>query len=729
MATLNVELIQTIALQLNVTVQQVEKVLELLNEGNTVPFIARYRKEQTGALDEEQIRAIHKEYEYQNQLQERKEDVLRLIGEKGKLTKELQEKILAAEKLAEVEDLYRPYKEKRKTRATEAIRKGLEPLAHYLLSFPKENLILEEASKYINEEKEVHDAQEALQGAKDIIAEIVSDDADIRKMVKKYFHEEGHLTSKVRDESLDERKVYQIYYEFSEPVRSIVSHRILAMNRGEKEKVLRVSIEEPVDKILDHIKQHYIKDSKSPATSYVLDAIEDGYKRLIKPSIEREIRAELKDVAEEQAIRIFAENLRQLLLQPPMKDKIVLGVDPAYRTGCKLAVVNETGKLLKIDVIYPHEKFKGENVNERRIEEAKRIVKDLIETYKVDIIAIGNGTASRETESFISDVISELSTDVGYVIVNEAGASVYSASELAKEEFPELNVEERSAISIARRMQDPLSELVKIDPKSIGVGQYQHDVTQSKLSESLDFVVETTVNRVGVNVNSASEALLRYVSGCNARVAKNIVKYRDENGKFTNRKQLLDVPRLGPKAYEQAVGFLRILDGNEPLDRTEIHPENYDNARKILEVLGFSTNDLGTDALKEAVEKVDRERLMHITGLGVHTLNDILNAFVSPTRDPRDEFEQPILKKGVLELEDLEVGMELQGTVRNVVDFGAFVDCGVTEDGLVHISKLSHRFVKHPMDVVQVGDIVTVYVDNVDLERRRLGLSMIPPRK
>ena len=729
MATLNVELIQTIALQLNVTVQQVEKVLELLNEGNTVPFIARYRKEQTGALDEEQIRAIHKEYEYQNQLQERKEDVLRLIGEKGKLTKELQEKILAAEKLAEVEDLYRPYKEKRKTRATEAIRKGLEPLAHYLLSFPKENLILEEASKYINEEKEVHDAQEALQGAKDIIAEIVSDDADIRKMVKKYFHEEGHLTSKVRDESLDERKVYQIYYEFSEPVRSIVSHRILAMNRGEKEKVLRVSIEEPVDKILDHIKQHYIKDSESPATSYVLDAIEDGYKRLIKPSIEREIRAELKDVAEEQAIRIFAENLRQLLLQPPMKDKIVLGVDPAYRTGCKLAVVNETGKLLKIDVIYPHEKFKGENVNERRIEEAKRIVKDLIETYKVDIIAIGNGTASRETESFISDVISELSTDVGYVIVNEAGASVYSASELAKEEFPELNVEERSAISIARRLQDPLSEFVKIDPKSIGVGQYQHDVTQSKLSESLDFVVETTVNRVGVNVNSASEALLRYVSGCNARVAKNIVKYRDENGKFTNRKQLLDVPRLGPKAYEQAVGFLRILDGNEPLDRTEIHPENYDNARKILEVLGFSTNDLGTDALKEAVEKVDRERLMHITGLGVHTLNDILNAFVSPTRDPRDEFEQPILKKGVLELEDLEVGMELQGTVRNVVDFGAFVDCGVTEDGLVHISKLSHRFVKHPMDVVQVGDIVTVYVDNVDLERRRLGLSMIPPRK
>lgn len=727
MTAFNQELIQTIASQLEVTPRQVEQVLTLLAEGNTVPFIARYRKEQTGALVEEKIRAIHKEYEYQKQLQERKEDVLRLIAEKGKLTLELKEKILKAEKLAEVEDLYRPYREKRKTRATEAIRKGLEPLASYLLSFPKEASILDEAAKYVNAEHEVYTIEDALQGAKDIIAEMVSDDPDVRQYVKRMFIEEGVWTSKIRDGAHDERKVYLNYYDYCEPVRSIVSHRILAMNRGEKEKVLRITIEEPVDQIIEWLHKRYIQCAESPATVYVIEAIEDGYKRLIKPSVEREIRSELKETAEEQAIQVFAANLRQLLLQPPMKGQVVLGVDPAYRTGCKLAVVDETGKLLHIDVIYPHEKYKGEVVQPERIQEAKGIVKQIVEHYGVRLIAIGNGTASRETESFIADVIREFRLDVHYVIVNEAGASVYSASELAKEEFPNLNVEERSAISIARRLQDPLSELVKIDPKSIGVGQYQHDVNQTKLSESLDFVVETTVNRVGVNLNSASETLLKYVSGCNTRVAKNIVAYRNANGKFTNRKQLLNVPHLGPKVYEQAVGFLRILDGDEPLDRTEIHPENYDNARKILDVLGFTTNDLGTERLQEAIQTCDRTHLMHITGLGEHTLNDILNAFVSPLRDPRDEFPQPLLKKGVLDLEDLEIGMELQGTVRNVVDFGAFVDCGVTEDGLIHISRMSRQYVKHPLDILQVGDIVTVYVESIDLERRRLGLSLIPP--
>lgn len=727
MVSLNQDLIKKIAADLNIKVQQVEKVLELLSEGNTVPFIARYRKEQTGALDEEQIREISKEYEYKENLEKRKEDVLRLIEEKGKLTAELTDKILKSEKLSEVEDLYRPYKEKKKTRATDAINKGLEPLALFLLTFPMGVDVLKEAEKYVNEEKEVHSVEEALLGAKDIIAEMVSDDADVRKYVKTIFHQEGIMVSKVKDESLDERHVYNNYYDYQEPVRSLVSHRILALNRGEKEKVLKVSISEPTDKIIQFIDKRYIKKVDSPATPYIREAIDDGYKRLVKSSIEREIRSELKDVAEEQAIEVFAVNLKNLLLQPPMKGKMVLGVDPAFRTGCKLAVVNETGKLLEIAVVYPHEKYKGETIRDDRVEKAKSVIKGLIQKYSIEIIAIGNGTASRETEEFIANLLGEVKGNTSYIIVSEAGASVYSASELAKNEFPDLNVEERSAISIARRLQDPLSELVKIDPKSIGVGQYQHDVTQSKLNDSLNFVVETTVNRVGVNVNSASEALLKYVSGCNATVAKNIVAYRDTNGKFKNRKELLKVSRFGPKAYEQAVGFLRILDGGEPLDKTGIHPENYPSARLILEHLGFSSESLGSEELKEAVNHANKKELMNITDLGEHTLNDILNAFIAPTRDPRDEFAQPLLKKGVLQLEDLQVGMELQGTVRNVVDFGAFIDCGVKEDGLVHISKLSNKFVKHPMDVVQVGDIVTVYVDGVDLERRRLALSMIKP--
>ncbi len=721
----NKDLIISIAKDLNIKVSQVEKVLELLSENNTVPFIARYRKEITGALDEEQIRAISKEYEYQQNLLKRKEDVIRLIEEKGKLTLELKNKILACDKLSDIEDLYRPYKEKKKTRATDAVRKGLEPLATFLLSFPKDEDVLTVAESYINEEKGVKTAAEALQGAQDIIAEMVSDDADIRKFIKSVFVKEGQLTTKVKDESLDERKVYEMYYDYHEPINKIVSHRILAVNRGENEKIIRVSIVEPKEKILNFIYSKMVKDEQSATTSNVILACDDGYKRLIKPSIEREIRSELKESAEEQAINIFSENLRNLLLQPPMKGKMVLGVDPAYRTGCKYSVVDETGKMLTKGVVYPHEKYKGENIQGDRVERAIETISKVIIDYKIEIVAIGNGTASRETEEFIANVLGNLKRDVSYIIVSEAGASVYSASELARKEFPELNVEERSAISIARRLQDPLSELVKIDPKSIGVGQYQHDVTQNKLNESLNFVVETTVNRVGVNVNTASLELLKYVSGCNATVAKNIVSYRDEFGKFKNRKQLTKVPRFGAKSYEQAVGFLRIIDGNQPLDKSGIHPENYENALLILKHLQCDLNDLGTSKLSEAINQVDRVQLMHITNLGEHTLNDILDAFIAPNRDPRDEFAKPLLRKGVVKLEDLQVGMELQGTVRNVVDFGAFIDCGVKEGGLVHLSKMSKGYVKHPMDIVNVGDIVTVYVENIDLLRRRLALSMI----
>jgi uncharacterized protein len=724
---LNGDLIKKIAHDLKIKTNQVDKVLELLADNNTVPFIARYRKEVTGALDEEQIREISKEYDYQQNLLKRKDDVIRLIDEKGKLTPELKAKVLACEKLADVEDLYRPYKEKKKTRATMAIAKGLEPLAELFLAFPSDIDIIKEAEKYIDEEKDVKSAEAAIQGAQDIIAEIVSDSPEIRQFVKKVIVNEGFICTKVKAEELDERNVYEIYYDYQEPINKIVSHRILAMNRGENEKIIRVNIEEPKEKVMNFIFKQMIKDERAVTTPYVIASCEDGYKRLIKPSVEREIRAELKEKAEAQAINIFSENLRNLLLQPPMKGKMVLGVDPAYRTGCKYAVVDETGKLLDFGVIFPHEKYKGETVNEKRIDEAKRTIKQVIEKYAIEIVAIGNGTASRETEEFIAGVLSNLKQDVSYIIVSEAGASVYSASELAKEEFPDLNVEERSAISIARRLQDPLSELVKIDSKSIGVGQYQHDVTQSKLNESLNFVVETTVNRVGVNVNTASTALLKYVSGCNASVAKNIVKYRDKFGKFENREQLKQVPRFGEKSYEQAIGFLRIVDGDQILDKTSIHPENYDNARLLLDYLKCDDKDLGTEKLKVAINKSDRKHLMHITTLGEHTLNDILDAFIAPNRDPRDDIAQPLLRKGIMNLEDLKVGMELQGTVRNVVDFGAFIDCGVKEGGLVHLSKLSKAYVKHPMDIVNVGDIVTVYVENIDLSRRRLSLTMIKP--
>lgn len=718
------DLYKQIAKQLNIKTSQINAVLKLLEEGSTVPFIARYRKEVTGALDEEQIREISKTYEYGVNLKQRKDDVIRLIDEKGMLTPELKQQILKSEKLTEIEDLYRPFKEKKKTRATMAKAKGLEPLANYLLTYPQTGIEVE-ANKYVNDE--VLSVEDALQGARDIIAEMIADNAEYRKWIRQYTTKNGQIQSKVRDKSLDERHVYEQYYEYSEPVGKVVPHRVLAMNRGEAEKVLRISITENAEGIYHYLAKQFMNEAKGEAANHVQMAIEDAYKRLIKPSIEREIRASLKEVAENQAIHIFSENVRQLLLQPPMKGKVVLGVDPAFRTGCKLAVVDETGKVLDIDVIYPHEKAKGSSADPKLVEAARAKVLDKINKYQVEIVSIGNGTASRETESFIVSLLKEVKHPIYYIITNEAGASVYSASDLARQEFPDLQVEERSAVSIARRLQDPLAELVKIDPKSIGVGQYQHDVTQSKLNDSLNFVVETTVNQVGVNVNTASPALLKYVAGLSSTIANNIVKYRDEVGKFTKREELKKVPRLGAKTYEQAIGFLRIIDGVNPLDKTGIHPESYKIAEEVLDSLGFTAKDLGSEALKAAVAKADRLVLMATLSVGEHTLNDILDAFVAPNRDPRDEVAAPLLRSDVLKLEDLKPGMELQGTVRNVVDFGVFVDCGVKEDGLVHLSKMSNKFVKHPMDIVSVGDIVKVWVDSVDLQRKRLALTMKEP--
>ena len=725
MEHINEQLIQVISKEHGISIKQINTVLELLEEGNTVPFIARYRKEQTGALDEEQIRLISKEYEYGQNLKKRKDDVLRLIDEKGMLTPELKADIEKCTKLTEVEDLYRPFKEKKKTRATEAKRKGLEPLAKSILNDEANLLVL--AEQYLNEE--VTSVEEAIQGAKDIIAEEVSDQPKYRKFIKNQIRKDGKLTASVVKKNMekDEKGVYEQYYAYEEPVSSIVPHRVLALNRGESEKILKVSITENYDDIIFFLKQDYIKQ-QGEAKQYVEEAIEDGYKRLIKGSVEREIRSELKEQAEEQAINVFGENLNNLLLQPPMKNKIVLGVDPAYRTGCKLSALDSTGKVLEIGVIYPHQKFPGEKVRPERLESAKALVTKMVSKYKVDLIAIGNGTASRETESFIADLITEMNLPSKYVIVNEAGASVYSASDNARKEFPDYEVEERSAVSIGRRLQDPLSELVKIDPKSIGVGQYQHDVTQKRLNEQLNFVVETAVNRVGVNINTASQELLQYVSGLSSTVAGNIVKYRDEFGKFLNRKTIKKVSKLGPKAFEQSVGFLRILEGKEPLDSTSIHPESYEATEAILSSLGLSKSDLGTDELKAKIESTDRAELQAKTGLDEYTLNDVLDALIAPGRDPRDEFDAPVLKQGVLKLEDVREGMELTGTVRNVVDFGAFVDCGVKEDGLVHISKLSNKFVKHPMDVVSVGQVVKVWVIGVDLKKGRLSLSMIEPK-
>jgi len=712
-------LISQLGKELQFPEKSIRNVIGLLEDGNTVPFIARYRKEMTGALDEVQIRDIMERWNYLQNLEQRKEEVIRLIDEQGKLTEELKGKILQAEKLQLVEDLYRPYKQKRRTRATIAKEKGLEPLARWMLSFPAEGDLDAELAAYVSAEKQVASAEEALQGAKDIIAEMVSDEPKYRGWIRGQTFKTGVMASTVKDAEKDEKKVYEMYYAYEEPVRKIVPHRVLALNRGEKENILRVSIEADTERILAYLNRQVIRNEASITSGIVKEAVEDGYKRLIEPAIEREIRNELSEKAEDRAIHIFAENLRNLLLQPPLKGKTVLGVDPAYRTGCKLAVVDETGKVLKIGVIYPHPP-------KPKTEEAKAIVKSIIRDFKVEVIAIGNGTASQETEQWIAGILKEIEEDVFYMIVNEAGASVYSASDLARKEFPDLHVEERSAVSIARRLQDPLAELVKIDPKSVGVGQYQHDVSQKKLNESLTFVVETAVNQVGVDVNTASPSLLQYVSGLSSTVAGNIVKFRDENGKFKNRAELKKIPRLGAKTYEQSIGFLRIPDGEEPLDKTPIHPESYDAARALLNELGMTTADIGTEKLIKSLETLSVPEMAKTLGIGELTLQDIFEALKKPGRDPRDELPKPLLKKDIMKLEDLKPGMEMQGTVRNVVDFGAFVDVGVKEDGLVHISKLSKGFVKHPLDIVSVGDIVTVWVEKVDVQKGRLSLTMLP---
>lgn len=713
------ELMKQVAKELAIKLTQVKNVIDLTNEGNTIPFIARYRKERTGALDEVVIRDILDRWNYLLNLEERKAEVIRIIDEQGKLTEDLAGKIENATKLQEVEDLYRPYKQKRRTKASIAKERGLEPLASWMMTFPETGELREEARRYINEELDVHTEEDAITGAKDIIAEMVSDDAEVRKWIRFETMKHGIIESAVKDGEKDEKQVFEMYYEYEEPVGKIVPHRILALNRGEKEGILKVSVKPDIEKIITYLKQSFIKNERSPVASEVMLAIEDGYKRLIQPSIEREVRNELTEKAEEQAIHIFSENLRKLLLQPPLKGKIVLGVDPAYRTGCKLAVVDETGKVLHIDVIYPHPPVSKKD-------EAENKVMGIIEKYKVEMIAIGNGTASRETEEFIADTLKKLGgSDTYYLIVNEAGASVYSASDLAREEFPDLHVEERSAISIGRRLQDPLAELVKIDPKSVGVGQYQHDVSQKKLQESLTFVVETVVNQVGVNVNTASSSLLQYVSGLSKTVANNIKKYREENGKFKNRDELKKIPRLGEKTYEQSIGFLRVVDGDEPLDRTSIHPENYPVVRRLLEKLGFSTTEIGSEKLIQRLNEVNINDMSVELEVGELTLKDIFDALKRPERDPRDDLPKPLLRKDVLKMEDLKPGMELQGTVRNVVDFGAFVDIGVKQDGLVHISKMSNQYVKHPLDVVSVGDIVTVWVNDVDVNKGRISLSML----
>lgn len=713
------ELMKQVAKELAIKLTQVKNVIDLTNEGNTIPFIARYRKERTGALDEVVIRDILDRWNYLLNLEERKAEVIRIIDEQGKLTEDLAGKIENATKLQEVEDLYRPYKQKRRTKASIAKERGLEPLASWMMTFPETGELREEARRYINEELDVHTEEDAITGAKDIIAEMVSDDAEVRKWIRFETMKHGIIESAVKDGEKDEKQVFEMYYEYEEPVGKIVPHRILALNRGEKEGILKVSVKPDIEKIITYLKQSFIKNERSPVASEVMLAIEDGYKRLIQPSIEREVRNELTEKAEEQAIHIFSENLRKLLLQPPLKGKIVLGVDPAYRTGCKLAVVDETGKVLHIDVIYPHPPVSKKD-------EAENKVMGIIEKYKVEMIAIGNGTASRETEEFIADTLKKLGgSDTYYLIVNEAGASVYSASDLAREEFPDLHVEERSAVSIARRLQDPLAELVKIDPKSVGVGQYQHDVSQKKLQESLTFVVETVVNQVGVNVNTASSSLLQYVSGLSKTVANNIKKYREENGKLKNRDELKKIPRLGEKTYEQSIGFLRVVDGDEPLDRTSIHPENYPVVRRLLEKLGFSTTDIGSEKLIQRLNEVNVNGMAVELEVGQLTLKDIFDALKRPERDPRDDLPKPLLRKDVLKMEDLKPGMELQGTVRNVVDFGAFVDIGVKQDGLVHISKMSNQYVKHPLDVVSVGDIVTVWVNDVDVNKGRISLSML----
>ncbi|WP_025718664.1 Tex family protein [Paenibacillus sp. 1-18] len=711
-------IVKQVARELSLALKQIRTTISLLDEGNTIPFIARYRKEMTGELDENQLREIEDRVLYLRNLEDRKVEVIRIIEEQGKLTEDLQTAITSAVKLQEVEDLYRPYRQKRKTRASVAKERGLEPLSIWIWSQPKQGDALKEAESYVNAELGVESAEAAIQGALDILAENIADDATIRQWVRRYTLDHGMLTSEVKD--AEQESVYENYYSYRELAKKMPPHRILAINRGEREGILKVGLEVAPDSIYNYVAGQVIKGS-SVVEELLRSVIEDAYKRLIAPSIEREVRAEMTEKGEQQAISIFAGNLRSLLLQAPIKGRRVLGVDPAYRTGCKLAVVDDTGKLLEVAVTYPTPP------NNKKREAAEKF-KQLIAQYGIELIVIGNGTASRETEQFVAEVIAEIGdSNLAYLIVNEAGASVYSASKLAQEEFPDLDVAERSAASIARRVQDPLAELVKIEPKAIGVGQYQHDVSQKHLDESLKDVVESAVNHVGVDVNTASSALLSYVAGINATIAKNIVKYREENGKFSNRRQLQKVPRLGAKTYEQSIGFIRIPGGENPLDRTPIHPESYAVVDRLLAELGISAHDLGTKAAAQALNVSSIEQLAAKLEVGVPTLRDILESLQRPGRDPRDELPLPVFRKDVLKIEDLAPGMELQGTVRNVIDFGAFVDIGIKSDGLVHISQLRSGFVKHPMDVVSVGDNVTVWVLNVDLKKSRVGLTMKPP--
>ncbi len=715
---MNQEIIKEISQELSIKQRQVEAVLKLLEDGNTIPFIARYRKEATEALDEEKIRVIYEQYIYQVNLLKRKEDVIRLIEEKGMMTEELREQILAAPKLVDVEDLYRPYKEKKKTKATEAIAKGLEPLALEILKFPLKGSLEQLATPYVNEK--VSSVEEAILGASYIIAERVSDNATYRKWIRDHVYQYGILKSKCKKNAQDEEKVYEMYYDYEERVKQIKPHRVLALNRGEKEDVLSVGISYETERALEYLAKKEIKNKESFVCECVTSALEDAYKRLIFPSIEREIRTSLTEMAEVVAIDNFGKNLEKLLLQPPMKDKMVLALDPAYRTGCKLAVLDSTGKMLEIAVIYPHEPVK-------KYEEAKKIVKDLILKYQIDIVAIGNGTASRESEAFIADVIKDLDRKVEYILVSEAGASVYSASKLAIEEFPDLTVEKRSAISIGRRLQDPLSELVKIEPESIGVGLYQHDISAKKLSESLDYVVSSAVNRVGVNINTASPFLLKYVSGINKKNIDKIIDYRNTHGKIQTREEIKKKKLLSDKSYEQAIGFLRILDGENALDITGIHPESYEIASSLLKKYHFTVKDMGSEALIAKLNAIDIAKEAQELNTDYYTLEDIIKCFKNPTRDPRDDMPKPILRSDILHIEDLKVGMKLQGTVRNVIDFGAFIDIGLKNDALVHISKITDHYIKHPSEVLSVGDIVDCYVDEILLDKKKVSLSLLEP--
>lgn len=714
---MNSDIVKQIGIELNLDEKKIINVLSLLEEGNTIPFIARYRKEATGNMDEDNIKRINEYYEYQVNLLKRKEDVIRLIDEKGLMTDELKEKILGASKLVEVEDLYRPYKEKKKTKATDAINNGLEPLAKQIMSFPLSGSFDELAKKYINDN--VKTTLDAVSGAKYIIAEWISDNAYYRKWIRTYIYRNGNISSSIKKTANDEAKIYEMYYNYTEPLKTVKPHRVLALNRGEKEKILTVNIDIDEEKIINYLEEKIIKNDKSFVCDEVIDAIKDSYKRLIFPSIEREIRSDLSEKADEVAIDNFGKNLESLLLQPPIREKQVLAFDPGFVNGCKLAVIDKTGKYLTSTIIKP---FCN---NDKYLEQSKAILLDLIKKYNIDIIAIGNGTASRESEKLCADLIKENNLSCKYVIVSEAGASIYSTEKVASDEFPNLSPNERSAVSIGRRLQDPLAELVKIPPDGIGVGLYQHDVSQSRLKESLDFVVSKVVNSVGVNINTASPSLLKYVSGINKKNIDKIIDYREENGKINSRDEIKKKKLLGDKAYEQAIGFLRITDGNNILDSTGIHPESYSVATNLLKELNVSLDDVGSQKMIDALDNIDINKYVSILGTDIYTLEDVINSLKRPNRDPRDEMPQPILKSDVLDIKDLKVGMKLQGTVRNVVDFGAFIDIGLHNDGLAHISKLSNNYIKHPSDVVNVGDIVDCYVDEIYLDKEKVSLSLI----